>query len=55
MSTGVNRYEIEATIVRYENEVDTCTLHPTDPDGEKRTTEWITAKQGGYSYLAEWR
>lgn len=55
MSTGTHRQQIEATIVRYDDEVDTCTLHPSDPDEENRTTEWITAEKDGYVHPAEWR
>lgn len=46
---------IKATVVRYDERVDECTLHPVDPEESKRTTEWITAKQGTYMSLASWR
>lgn len=55
MSTGAGRQRIEATFVQYDDEVDTCTLHPVDPEEGKRTTEWITAEHGAYLYLAECR
>lgn len=55
MSTGARWQQIEATLVRYDNEVDTCTLHPANPESGKEMTEWITAKEGGYLYLTEWR
>jgi hypothetical protein len=46
---------IKATIVRYDDDADECTLHPVDPVSDKHTTEWITAKQGGYVSLAAWQ
>lgn len=55
MSTGARGQQIEATIVRYDDEVDMCTLHPANPSTDKRTTEWITADQKGYLHPAEWR
>jgi hypothetical protein len=55
MSTGARGHHIEATIVRYDDQVDMCTLHPADPPEERRTTEWLTAQQDAYVYLAEWR
>lgn len=55
MSTDARSQQIEATIVRYDDGVDTCTLHPSEPVEGKQTTEWITAEHGGYLYVAEWR
>lgn len=55
MATGTRSQQIEATIVRYDDEVDTCTLHPADPEVGKRTTEWISADHDSYLYVAEWR
>ncbi|MWV65459.1 hypothetical protein GRS48_11620 [Halorubrum sp. JWXQ-INN 858] len=46
---------IEATIVKYDDGPDECTLHPTDPTESQRLTEWLTAKQGTYVSLASWR
>ena len=46
---------IQATFERYNDRPDECTLHPTHPDTEKRTTEWVTAKRGAYVSLAVWR
>ena len=46
---------ITATLVTYEDRDDECTLHPVDPRDGKRTTEWITAKQGAYIEVASWR
>lgn len=55
MSTSAGDEHIEATIVRYDNQADVCTLHPANPAPEKQTTEWITAEEDGYVYLHEWR
>lgn len=55
MQTGTRDQRIEATIVRYDDEADTCTLHPVDPEVGRETTEWITAERGDYVYLAAWR
>lgn len=46
---------IKATMARYDNRPDECTLHPVSPRAGKRTTEWITAERGTYLYLALWR
>lgn len=46
---------IKATHVRYNDQLDECTLHPAHPKKEKRTTEWMTAKRGTYVSLAVWR
>lgn len=46
---------IKATVSRYEDRPDECTLHPADPDTEKRTTEWLSAKRGTYVSLFVWR
>lgn len=46
---------IKATLVRCDDRVDECTLHPVDPAEGKQTTEWITAKEGTYISLACWR
>lgn len=43
---------IKATLARYNEGEDECTLHPMYPSESKRTTEWITAKQGSYVSLA---
>lgn len=45
---------LEGTVVRYDDEPDECTLHPADLD-RKRTTAWITAKEGSYVSAAAWR
>lgn len=55
MQTGDRSERIEATIVRYDDQVDRCTLHPADPPAGRQTTEWMTAEEGGYVYVAEWR
>lgn len=41
--------QITATIVRYEDACNECTLHPVDPEERERTTAWISAE--GESYL----
>ncbi len=46
---------IKATFARYDDRPDECTLHPARPGEEKQTTEWVTAKRGGYVSLAVWR
>ena len=49
------REAIKATVARYNDRPDECTLHPAHPDSGKRTTEWVTAKRGAYVSLAAWR
>lgn len=46
---------IKATIARYDDRPDECTLHPADPVEGKRTTEWMTASRGAYVSLGVWR
>ena len=46
---------IRATIVRYDERPDECTLHPEDPDDDSQMTEWITAESGGYFALVSCR
>ncbi|MFC7186337.1 DUF7511 domain-containing protein [Halorubrum yunnanense] len=46
---------IKATFARYDDRPDECTLHPESPGEDKRTTEWLTARRGGYVSLAVWR
>jgi hypothetical protein len=41
----------EATVVRYEDAPDECTIYPTDVSGHRRTTTWITAKEGSFCSL----
>ncbi|WP_096388826.1 DUF7511 domain-containing protein [Halopenitus persicus] len=53
--SGTRGSVIEATIVRYDDGSEECTLHPVDPGEDRHTTEWITAKQGAYVSLATWR
>lgn len=45
------RQLIRATIVEYDDKVDECTLHPVDPEDDKRITEWITARRESYLSL----
>ncbi len=53
--TGDSGSLIKATVVRCDKRVDECTLHPVDPAEDKRTTEWISAKEGTFMSLALWR
>lgn len=46
---------IQATIARYDDHPDECTLHPAAPDEDSRMTEWITAESGGYFALVSCR
>ncbi len=46
---------IRATIVRYDDRSDECTLHPEDPDEDGQLTEWITAESGFYFPVASCR
>lgn len=55
MQTDPRDDRIEATIVRYDDEGDTCTLHPVDPEAGRETTEWITATEGSYVSVRAWR
>lgn len=48
-------WRIMATFARYEGRGDICILHPADPPDEKQLTAWITAEQGSYVPVAEWR
>jgi hypothetical protein len=41
----------EATVVSYEDAPDECTIYPTDVSGHRRTTTWITAKEGSFCQL----
>lgn len=41
----------EATVVSYEDAPDECTIYPTDVSGDRRTTTWITAKEGSFFSL----
>ncbi|MUW15398.1 hypothetical protein GJ633_12650 [Halorubrum sp. CBA1125] len=49
------REAIKATIVRYDDRPDECTLYVASPVEGKRTTEWMTASRGGYVSLGMWR
>lgn len=53
--TNATNSQIKATVVRCDERVDECTLHPVDPAEGKQKTEWITAKEGTYISLACWR
>lgn len=59
MATNAEHAEVEqliqATVVTYDDKPDECTLHPVDPDDERRTTEWITAREGAFLPLSVWR
>jgi hypothetical protein len=41
----------EATVVSYDDAPDECTIYPTDITGDRRTTTWITAKEGSFLSL----
>lgn len=38
----------EATVVRYDDAPDECTIAPSDVPQTKRTTMWLSAKEGSY-------
>ena len=44
-----------ATIVRYEDSPDECTIHPSRVDDNSRTTAWITALEGSFVSLSTCR
>jgi hypothetical protein len=46
---------LKGTVVRYDDEPDECTLHPSEPTEFERTTAWITAKEGSYVSATTWR
>lgn len=38
----------EATVKRYEDAPDECTIAPRDVFGDRLTTTWISAKEGSF-------
>jgi len=44
-----------ATLVRYEDGPDKCTIAPPDPDESERLTTWLTANRSAFVSLAERR
>lgn len=44
-----------ATVERYDGEIDVCTLHPVDPDEDEELTAWISAEQGSFFAVREFR
>lgn len=44
-----------ATIVRYEDGPDECTIHPKRVNDNRRTTAWITALEGSFVSLSTCR
>lgn len=46
---------IRATLTRDEHGEDACTLHPENPPDDRQLTAWITAKQGSFVSLGDWR
>lgn len=40
--------EVRSIIVEYDDEPDECTFYRADADGDRWTTEWISAKEGTY-------
>ncbi|MEF8854780.1 MAG: hypothetical protein V5A24_04730 [Haloarculaceae archaeon] len=46
---------IEARIVRYDHGPDVLTLYSGDPSGGKKATAWISADEGSFLDLQEYR
>lgn len=46
---------LTATIEQYGDEVDVCTLHPTQPNGTEELTAWISAEKGSFFTVHEFR
>jgi hypothetical protein len=46
---------LASALVPHTDAPDELTLYPANPDDEDITTHWITAKEGSYVSLREWR
>ncbi|CQH57866.1 uncharacterized protein HHUB_2618 [Halobacterium hubeiense] len=46
---------LEATVVRYQNTPDRCTLSPPDVNGDRRLTAWLSVDADALVTLAEHR
>ena len=44
---------LEATVVRYQNTPDRCTLSPPDVDSDRRLTAWLSVDADALVTLAE--
>jgi hypothetical protein len=54
--SGTPRYEVfEAAIVSGDGRSTECTIYPRDVDEDRRTTAWITAREGAYCSAASMR
>lgn len=54
--SGTPGYEVfEASIVSDDEQSTECTIYPTDVDEDRRTTAWITAREGAYCSAASMR
>ncbi|GAA0267125.1 DUF7511 domain-containing protein [Halobacterium noricense] len=49
----VDRTPLDATVVRYQNTPDRCTLSPPDVDGDRRLTAWLSVDADALVTLAE--
>lgn len=49
----VDRTPLDATVVRYQNTPDRCTLSPPDADSDRRLTAWLSVDADALVTLAE--
>lgn len=46
---------LTATIERYEDQADICTIHPVEPPEDRAVTAWISAEEGSFMAITEVR
>lgn len=46
---------LASTLVAHRDAPDELTIYPVDPVADEIMTHWITAKEGAYVSLHEWR
>ena len=46
---------LTATIEKYSDDVDICTLHPANPGDTEEFTAWISAQKGSFLSVHEFR
>ncbi|MCD2199683.1 MULTISPECIES: DUF7511 domain-containing protein [unclassified Halobacterium] len=49
----VDRTPLDATVVRYQNTPDRCTLSPPNVDSDRRLTAWLSVDADALVTLAE--